>query len=135
LGSLEDELEVVRFHAAVALGDRGRAARPAVGALTHAALWDEDPAVRVGAALALWKIDPNKAPMVLSALREAPGEASELVCWMAADALGQIGPAAREALPALRQALRRPFKMSLVARGVALALRRIDPQAAGAGAG
>jgi HEAT repeat protein len=100
--------------------------------LTHAALWDEDSAVRVGAALALWKIDRNKAPLVIPALTGALGDANELVCWMAADALGQIGPAAQEAVPSLRQALRRPFKMALVGRGVALALRRIDSQRGGA---
>jgi hypothetical protein len=54
---------------------------------------------------------------------------NELVCWIAADELGQIGPEAREAVPALQKALRRPFKMALVARGVALALQRIDTQA------
>jgi hypothetical protein len=62
-------------------------------------------------------------------LIDALGDGNELVCWIAADALGQIGPDARDAIPALQQALRRPFKMGLVARGVALAIRRIDPQA------
>jgi HEAT repeat protein len=134
--SLRDELDVVRFHAAAALGDLGGAARPAVAPLTHAALWDEEPAVRVQAAAALWKVDRNKVPLVLQVLTQALAEDSELVCWVAADWLGQIGPEAREAVPALRQALRRPFKIALIRKGVALALRRIDPQAAfEAGAG
>jgi HEAT repeat protein len=127
--ALQDELDVVRFHAAIALGNVGREAQPALPALIHAALWDEDPAVRVGAALALWKID-RKGPLVIPALMKALDDANELICWIAADWLGQLGPAAREAVPALRQALRRPFKITLIRAGVALALERIDPQAA-----
>src|SRR5262249_35568369 len=57
IDSLRNEVDVLRFHAAAALGNLGRAARPAEPALIHAALWDEDPAVRVEAAMALWKID------------------------------------------------------------------------------
>jgi HEAT repeat protein len=126
--ALRDELDEVRFHAAVALGDLGRAARPAVAVLTHAHLWDRDAAVRVAAAVALWKID-RQGPVVIPALVKALADDNELLCWVAADCLGQIGPEAREAVPALRQALRRPFKMALIRKGVALALRRIDPQA------
>jgi hypothetical protein len=77
-----------------------------------------------------WTIDRNKLPLVLEVLTRALGEDNELVCWVAADCLGQMGPEAREAIPALRQALRRPFKIGLIGKGVALALRRIDPQAA-----
>jgi HEAT repeat protein len=129
IDSLRNELEVLRFHAAVALGNFGRDARPAVPALIHTALWDKDPAVRVEAAAALWKID-RKGPLVIPALVEALADDNELVCWMAADYLGQIGPEARDAVPALRRALGRPFKIRLIRKGVALALRRIDGQAA-----
>jgi HEAT repeat protein len=128
IDSLHDELDVVRFHAAVALGDLGRDARPAAPALIHAARWDEDPAVRVGAALALRKIDGH-GPLAIQTLIEALGNDNELVCWIAADELGQMGPEAREAVPALQQALRRRFKMGLVARGISLAIGRIDPRA------
>jgi HEAT repeat protein len=100
--------------------------------LIHAALWDEDPAVRVEAAMALWKID-RKGPLVIPALIKALADDNELICWIAADYLGQIGPEARQAVPALQHALRRPFKMALIRKGVALALERIDPQAAAAG--
>jgi HEAT repeat protein len=128
IDSLQDELDVVRFHAAVALGDFGRGAQSAAPALIHAARWDEDAAVRVEAAVALRKIEGH-GPLAIQTLVEALGNDNELVCWIAADALGELGPEAREAIPALQQALRRPFKMSLVARGVALALERIDPDA------
>jgi HEAT repeat protein len=119
----------LRFHAAAALGNLGRAARSAVPALIHTSLWDEDHAVRVEAAVALWKID-RKGPLVIPALTKALADDNELICWMAADALGQIGPEAREAVPALRRALQRDFRISLVRTGVILALKRIDPQAA-----
>jgi HEAT repeat protein len=125
IDSLQDDIEVVRFHAAIALGDLGSAAQPSVPALIHTARWDENPAVRVEAALALWKID-RKGPLVIPALIEALANRNEFICWMAADSLGQIGPEAREAIPALQQALQRPFKTALIRKGVALALERID---------
>ncbi len=90
--SLQNELEVLRFHAAVALGELGPDGRPALSPLIHAALWDEDPAVRVEAAVALWKIDRNKGPLVIPALIKALANDNELICWIAADYLGQIRP-------------------------------------------
>jgi HEAT repeat protein len=127
--ALHEEIDVVRFHAAIALGNLGREARAAVPALTHAHLWDADPAVRVEAAVALWKID-RKGAVVIPALIKALGDDNEMLCWIAADCLGQMGPEAREAVPALRQALLRPFKISLIRKGVTLALQEIDPRAA-----
>ena len=124
------ELEILRFHAAVALGNLGPAAQAAVPALIHTALWDEDAAVRVEAAVALWKID-RKGPLAIPALADALADENELICWMAADSLGQIGPEAREAVPALQGALRRPFKIALVRKGVALALQRVEGQSGG----
>src|SRR5262249_31713808 len=47
------EVDLVRFHAAVALGDLSPEGRPALPALIHVSLWDEEPAVRLGAAMAL----------------------------------------------------------------------------------
>jgi HEAT repeat protein len=126
--ALHGAIDVVRFHAATALGDYGPDGRPAVPALIHASLWDEEPAVRLGAAMALWKIDRN-GPLVLHVLTEALGDANELICWVAAEGLGQMGPAAREAVPALRQALGRDFRLSLARMAVRLALERIAPQA------
>lgn len=126
--ALHSDLDVIRFHAAIALEDFGPDGGQAVPALIHASLWDEEPAIRVGAALALWKID-GKGPLVLHVLIKALVDANELICWVAVDCLGQMGPAAREAVPALRQALRRDFRLSLIRTGVRLALERIDPQA------
>jgi HEAT repeat protein len=129
IDSLHNELEILRFHAATALGNLGQNARAAVPDLIHSALWDLDPAVRVEAAMALWKID-RTGPLVVPALTKALADDNELICWIAADYLGQIGSEAREAVPALKQALDRPFKIALIRRGVALALERIDPHAA-----
>jgi len=128
MDALRNEIDVVRFHAAIALGDLGPAGRPAVPALIAASHWDVEPAVRVGSAMALWKID-RRVPLVLYVLTEALGDANELICWVAADGLGQIGPQAREAVPALHQALRRDFRLAIVKTGVRLALERIDPLA------
>jgi HEAT repeat protein len=125
--SLHNELEALRFHAAVALGNLGRDARSAVPALIHAALWDVDSAVRVEAAAALWKID-RRGPLVIPALMDALEDDNELVCWMAADFLGQVGSEARVAMPALQRARRRPFKSGLIRKGVVLALERISGQ-------
>src|SRR5262249_1347882 len=104
-----------------------RSGRPAVPALIHASLWDEEPAVRLGAAVALWKID-HKGPLVLDVLIRALGDANELICWIAAECLGQMGSAAREAVPVLRQALGRDFRVSLIKTGVRLALEHIEPR-------
>lgn len=124
--ALRSEVDVVRFHAAIALGDFGPAGRPAVPDLIHTSYWDDEPAVRVEAAMALWKIDEKK-PLVLHVLTEALSDANELICWVAAECLGQIGPAAGDAVPALRQALHRDFRLSLVKTAVRLALERIEP--------
>jgi HEAT repeat protein len=123
--ALHSELDVVRFHAAIALGDLGTGGRPTVPDLIHASLWDEDPAVRVGAAMALWKID-QKGPLAIYVLTDALRHPNELICWVAAEYLGQMGPAAGPAVPALREALRRDFRLALVRTGVRLALERID---------
>jgi HEAT repeat protein len=127
--ALHSAVDVVRFHAASALGNLGPAAQSAVASLIHAGLWDEDPAVRVEAAMALWKID-HKGPLVLHVLIKALDDTNELICWIAAERLGELGPEAREAIPALRQALQRDFKASLIKTGIRLALECIDPQAA-----
>jgi HEAT repeat protein len=126
---MQEELEVVRFHAALALGKQGGAAQASVAGLIPTALWDKDPAVRVGAALALWKID-RRGPLVIPALVKALNDQNEFICWMAADCLGEMGPEAREAIPALQQAMHRPFQMAFIKRGVALALEQLDPTAA-----
>jgi HEAT repeat protein len=125
--ALHSEVDIMRFHAAISLGNLRPDSRPAVATLIHTSLWDTDPAVRIEAAMALWKID-RKLPLVLHVLVKALEDVNELICWIAAERLGELGPAAREAVPALRQTLQRDFRVSLIKKAVLLALERIDPQ-------
>jgi HEAT repeat protein len=125
--ALQSEVDIERFHAAISLGDLGSDGRPAIAALIHTSLWDEEPAVRVEAAMSLWKID-RKLPLVLHVLVKALEDSNELICWIAAERLGQLGSAAQEAIPALRLTLQRDFRVSLIKKAVLLALERIDPQ-------
>jgi HEAT repeat protein len=125
--ALRSKVDIVRFHAAISLGDLGSDGRPASAALIHTSLWDTDAAVRVEAAMAVWKID-GKLPLVLQVLVKALDDDNELICWIAAERLAQLGSVAGEAIPALRQALHRDFRISLVKKAILLALERIDPQ-------
>jgi HEAT repeat protein len=86
------------------------------------------------AAVALWRIDPKTAdglPYLLRQLREQ----APYVKTYAADALGEIGPAAKEAIPDLEAALEQKIEPAtselLKARlrlATARALLRIDPK-------
>jgi HEAT repeat protein len=90
----------VRSCAAVALGKIGPAAAEAVPELIKALR--DDARVAVNAAQALWLIGLRAVP----ALIEALGDLDPRVRGCAAGALGKIGPAAAEAVPALIGALR-----------------------------
>jgi len=95
---------VTRGMAALALTDLGKKALPALDALT-AALKDPDPNVRSTAANALAAIGPKAAPAVPTLIEviSAPGE-QVFVLRSSAAALGAIGkPAAKKALPALKE--------------------------------
>jgi HEAT repeat protein len=145
--ALEDE-GAARVKAAEVLGRIGPPAKSAVPALTDL-LKESNPEARVQAALALWRIDhraEEAVPVLVSALKgpltPRPGSALGLpgrfgtvssappACQQAADALGQIGPEARAAAPALTEVLRDP-RFSSYRPDYALALFKIDGQAAG----
>jgi len=106
------------------LGEIGPAAKPAVPALTKA-LQNDDPFVRRDAACALWQIDKNSAGVpVLAAMVKDGGS------WLvepAAAALGEIGPAAKAALPELERAY---YAHPRSASALTLAIGRIDAEAA-----
>jgi HEAT repeat protein len=91
--ALRSKVDIERFHAVISLGDLGSDGRSASAALIHTSLWDQDPAVRVDAAMALWKID-GKLPLVLHVLVKALDDANELICWIAAERLGQFNTVA-----------------------------------------
>jgi HEAT repeat protein len=128
IDNLRDELPAIRWSSASALGEAGAEAREAIPALTAAALHDPVTRVRVEAAVATWRID-RRDVRVVPVLCEALTDPDEVIRWIAADCLGDIGADAREAAPALREALKLPYRTRLIRMGVALALERIDPAA------
>lgn len=126
--SLRDGLSYVRISAAHALGQLGAKARDAIPALTTALLYDGAPRVRLEAAVAIWRID-RRSVRVLPVLMEALEDPDEVTRWVAADCLGDIGPEAAEAVPALQRALSEPMRSRMIRMSIALALQRIEPTA------
>jgi HEAT repeat protein len=100
--TLGDPDSVRRGVAALALRDKGAAARPGLAALIGR-LKDGDAGVRLAAAWAIAALGSDGAPAVdaLIAVCRTDGEATH-VLQAAAEALGRIGKAARSAIPALR---------------------------------
>lgn len=121
--ALRHEEPEIRFGAAQALGDLGATARPALATLMQA-LRDRHLGVRLQAARAVWLIDKQVQP-ALPILIEALAAEDEVLCWIAADCLGEIGPAAKAAVPALHTASQRPFEIAHAKTGVLLALDRV----------
>jgi HEAT repeat protein len=131
-----------RVKAAEALGRIGPRAKSAVPALTDL-VKGPDPEARIQGALALWRIDgraeaiPVLVRELKSSIARRPGNvsfpgrlgiaASALpapLCQQAAEALGEIGPTARAAVPALTKAMSDP-RLSSSRAYYALALARI----------
>jgi len=127
--ALRDPVPAARAAAAQDLAVLGPEAREAVPALIATCLNDADLAARVHAAVALWRIDRRLYP-VLPALVEGLRTGDEMICWSAADCLGDMGPAAAEAVPALQAAFAR-VRQRLIRTSIALALEHIDRLAAG----
>jgi HEAT repeat protein len=128
IDNLKDELPTIRWSSANALGETGPDARDAIPALTTACLHDPVLRVRTEAAVAIWRID-HRGLRVVPVLTEALIDSDEIIRWLAADCLGEIGRDAKEAVPALKQALQLPYNSRLIRMGVSLALERIDPSA------
>jgi HEAT repeat protein len=105
-----------RKAAAVALGNRGADAKPAVPGLA-AALKDADEAVRWSATEALGRVGPEAAaavPALVDALQDAA------IRSIVADTLGTLGPAAQSAAPVLAKQLKelgRPGVLALARIG------------------
>ena len=139
-----------RIKAAEVLGRMGSAAKSAVPALREL-LKVSDPDTRLQIAVALWTIDhrAEEAVGVLVSLLKDSATSSQRnalnppgrfgltsstppppPCQLAAEALGQMGPAARAAVPALTEVMKVP-QLSSYQAYYALALLKIDRHNAG----
>jgi hypothetical protein len=107
--ALSDPDPVIRGLAAIALRDRGKAALPALEALT-AALKDPDPNVRLMSANALAGLGADAAPAVAALLAAGSVQGEQIqVLRSVVSALGAIGrPAAAPAVPFLKEMAKVP---------------------------
>lgn len=120
--TLADPWWMSRESAARALHNLGPGAAPALPALRRAALNDEHVGVRVAGVIAAAAVGGHA---VTGLLAEALGDPDPRVRWAAAVELERLGPLAREAVPALREASRD------AETGVAAAARRALAAVAG----
>jgi HEAT repeat protein len=124
VATLRDESAEIRAGAARSLGAIGPDAQSAAAVLIPMTQYDPDPRTRVEAAAALWRID-RRPGRVLVPLTNALADPDELVRWVAADCLREMGPDAAAAVPALEAALTLPYRTGLIRTSVELALDRI----------
>jgi hypothetical protein len=114
--------KAMAFHMLQKLGPDAKSAVPALTkALDH-----EDSYVRIQAAYTLWKIDQQAKtiPLLSKALKDTEIKIEERA--MAASSLGEIGPSAKAALPALREATK--DQEALIRVNAAWALWTVDQQ-------
>lgn len=118
---------VLRAGAADALGEIGADARAADGDLAQAVLGDPDIEVREAAAIALGKVkpDPRKALPALSQALKLTQDSHQQLRAYAAEAIVQLGPAAREVVPDLCQVAGDPKAPAEVRMHVMEALGRL----------
>jgi HEAT repeat protein len=121
---LDEENINFKRNSVEALGKIGPPAQKAVPALAKL-LKNDDPTMRQYSARALWRIDKNTSgiPVLVAFLRHEPYWAKP-----AADALGEMGPAAKSALPELEKSL--SAVNADVRPAVLTAIEKIDPDAA-----
>jgi HEAT repeat protein len=105
---LADSDSHVRLHSAITLGNIGPEAMSARPAL-EPFLKDKSHTVRVYTAIAAWKITGNAEPS-LTILENGLQDRKAPFCWAAAVFLGEMGPAARRAIPLLADATKDAHK-------------------------
>jgi HEAT repeat protein len=124
--ALQDSERGIRYDAAVSLGLIGAGNEMVLKSLTDA-LRDSSGRVRAGAAASLWKLTgkPGLVITVLIGTLENNKDGGEVI-----SILGDIGPEAKEAAPALRKALSAPPDWVRVEAAIALAKigLRDDPE-------
>lgn len=118
-GALKDTDKNVRITTASILARIGPPAKAALPALTDA-LNDKEAEVRVSVASVLVDLDPKQTEKVLPLLVKELGNPDEKVRRAAAYVLGQIGAAAKPAVPELEKALKDSSADVRQAAGVAL---------------
>lgn len=123
--ALNSDTDIVRNSACYALGKMGSAAAPAIGPLRKN-LKSDDPFFRMASAWALLQIQPGDKDVVAVAvplLTEHLTDEREQLRYEIAVALGNIGPPAKPAIPALEKAL--DDESEAVAKAAAEALKKI----------
>ncbi|WP_439621411.1 HEAT repeat domain-containing protein [Gemmata sp.] len=123
---LKDQPSYVKYAAAVALGQIGPDAKAALPALTPL-VEGRDDFNRIGAAYANWQIS-GETKTAMFVLLHTITAVDHHTRGVTINRLGRMGPAAKEAVPALVTALKDANKDNQ--RAAAAALKLIDPEAA-----
>jgi HEAT repeat protein len=116
-----------RAEAAQALGEFRTNAAAAVPALVSA-LEDGDPLLRLDASFALWQIEPARVEQTLAILIENLRGSNPFHAYRAAIRLGEMGFAAKSAIPDLEQALQRRYEWDAAHDVVRSALKEVKRQ-------
>jgi HEAT repeat protein len=132
--ALKDTDASVRREGANALGRFGAKARAALPHLEEM-LADEEASVSPRAAVALWRVDKEQATtavhhlskMLNQALKQLSGKELDRVGKGVVEALGEIGPFAKAAIPALAEALKAPSNE--LRKGAVAVLARMGEEA------
>lgn len=125
--ALKDDDRGVSGNAARAIGLIGPDSKAAIPLLEQA-LKDSDPRFRLQAATSLWRIDPaftkDSVQIMIEAIEHPPKDSGNPSFYLS-KVLGEIGPAAKDALPVLERVFEKPDDFG---RWIAAAaICRIDP--------
>jgi HEAT repeat protein len=124
--ALSDRNSFVRGTAAIALAKMGDKGREKLAAL-RALMKDDNPLVRVQAAVAVWRLDHDDAAAVPVLTKALAHDKYTMANVAAVQALGEIGPGAKAAEPALL-ACRKKVEGDWHRQAIAEAVRKIDPK-------